>query len=350
MSERDLHPIAIDRRRFIALSAAALASGPALAQAQRFRGRELVASSFGGPGMEAIQKAVFDWFNAETGAKSSQVPLLSAQAFARMRAEADNPQIDMFVYSGGQEIVAKAEGLTQPIAGAPRLAEIPAGLRDPDGHWVTWGVIAQGILYRTDKISAAPTSYADFFKPEYRNHTAFPAITNGYGMDFLVMLARMNGGGEGNIDPGLAAMKQIAGTSTIFRTPAEVQTLFAQGDIWMMPYDTATAVRLKREGLPIAFAAAKEGAPSVLLTACIAKKSKNGDMSAVVIDRLLAPESQVPVATQVVWGPSNPKTQLPADIAATVARVDQLVNLDRTKINAGRSAWTERWNREIATR
>ncbi|MBL8836420.1 MAG: extracellular solute-binding protein [Alphaproteobacteria bacterium] len=340
----------INRRALFSLAGAAGAAAaglsPAFAQAQ-FRGRELVSSSFGGPGMEIMQRVVFDAFGARTGARATQVPLLSAQAFARMRAEKDNPQLDMYMFSGGQEVTAKAEGLTQPIVGASRMSQIPANLRDPDGHWVVWGVIAEGILYRTDKIANPPTSYADFFRPELQGHIAFPHITNGYGMDFLVMLARMNGGGERNIDPGFEAMKRLRGAS-IFRAPTDVQTLFSQGDIWMLPYDAATAVRSNRMGLPVAFATPREGAPAVFLTACIAKNSRNAEMAAQIIDGLLGAESQIAIAREVVWGPSNPTVQLPADIAATVARPDQLAVLDRDAINAARPQWAERWNREIA--
>jgi putative spermidine/putrescine transport system substrate-binding protein len=338
---------ALGRRAVLGLAGAAGAALVAPTAAQQFRNRELVSSSFGGPGMEILQRVVFDPFDRATGARSTQVPLLSAQAYARMRAEKDSPQIDMFMFSGGQEVTAKAEGLTQPIAGAARMSEIPAQLRDPDGHWLVWGVIAEGILYRTDKIAQPPTSYRDFFRPELAGHVAFPHITNGYGMDFLVMLARMEGGSEANIAPGFEAMKRLRG-ATIFRAPSDVQTLFSQGDIWIMPYDAASAVRTARMGLPIAFATPREGAPAVFLTACIAKNTRNADMSAAVIDRLLSPESQVAVAREVVWGPSNPTVQLPPDVASTVARPDQLAVLDRDTINAKRSEWTERWNREIA--
>jgi putative spermidine/putrescine transport system substrate-binding protein len=340
----------LDRRRFAAsvVGFAGALALPAVARAQqRFAGREIVATSFGGPGQEIAQKQVYDWLMATTGARGTQAPLLSAQAFARMRAEKEAPQVDMFLFSGGQEIPAKAEGLTQPIPAGPRMAEIPANLKDKDGHWATWGIIAQGILYRTDKIKEKPTSYNDFFIPDYAGHIAFPHITNGYGMDFLVMLARANGGGEKNIDPGFEAMKKIKKAS-IFRGPTDVQSLFAQGDIWIMPYDAASAVRTARMGLPIAFSAPKEGAPAFYLTACIAAKSKNADIAGVVIDRMLSPESQIPIATEVVWGPSNPKVELPPAVAATVARPEETVALDRETINANRAAWSDRWNREIA--
>ncbi len=181
-----------------------------------------------------------------------------------MRAETANPQIDMFMFSGGQEDIAKAEGLTQPISEGQNWAKVPANLRDAARHWITWGLISEGILYRTDKIKEAPTSYKDFLREEYKGHVAFPHITNGYGTDFLVMLARAHGGNESNIDPGFQVLAKLASDATIFRAPTDVQNLFAQGDIWIMPYDSASAVRTSRMGLPIGFAAPSEGAPMVL--------------------------------------------------------------------------------------
>src|SRR5687768_6445394 len=186
----ELGPAAFSRRHILlgGLAAAMASPRPSLAQSGRFAGREVVSSSFGGAGQEVLQKAVFNWFDKETGGKGTQVPLLSAQAFARMRAEVASPQIDMFMFSGGQEEIAKAEGLTQPIAAGQNWNKVPANLRDPDRHWITWGVISEGILYRSDKIKDAPTSYKDFLKEDYKGHVAFPHITNGYGTDFLVML------------------------------------------------------------------------------------------------------------------------------------------------------------------
>ena len=57
----------------------------------------------------------------------------------------------MYQFSGGQEVTAEAEGLTADL-GAPAISDVPAQLHDPGGNWVTFAVIAEGILYRTDKI------------------------------------------------------------------------------------------------------------------------------------------------------------------------------------------------------
>jgi len=333
----------------LGLATLPLLGSAALAQ-KRFAGREIVATAFGGSSQTLIQQMVYDRIEAETGAKGTQTPLLSAQAFARMRAEAQAPQIDLFMFSGGQEGPAKAGGLTQPLPAAPNFANVPAALKDPDGHWIAWGLVTEGILYRTDKITTPPTSYRDFFKPEYEGHIAFPHVTNGYGTDFLVMLARAFGGSEENIGPGFEAMKRISGRANIFRSAAEVQTLFASGDIWIMPYDGASAMRSSAQGIPVGYSVPEEGAPFVLLTGCVAKRSRNADIASAVLDAHLDPAVQAAIAAQVGWAPVNTATQLPADVAPFMAPTSKLAEFNRDVINAARPAWTERFSREIATR
>jgi putative spermidine/putrescine transport system substrate-binding protein len=341
----------LDRRQLLAALAAStvtpFAASQAQAQAPSFAGRKLITSGFGGSTMDIIQSAVFSPFDKESGAASTQVPMQSAAALARMKAEAGNPQIDMYQFSGGQEAFAKDEGLSQPLSGVSRLATIPADLKDPDGHWVTWAVIAEGIVYRKDKIQTPPKSYKDFFKPEYKGHIAFPAITNGYGLDFLVMLAKAYGGSEDNIEPGFEALKKIKG-ETIFRAASDLPTLFGQGDIWIMPYDTGNTFKVQQSGLPVAFATPEEGSPAVFITACVAKGAKNADVANAAIDAMLKPEAQIELARTMRWTASNPDTKLPSDLAGEVPAVGQLAKLNRTKINSMRAAWTERWNREIA--
>jgi len=336
------------RRTLIQVGAvASMMPWVAASSAPSLTGRQLLSSGFGGSTMDIIQKAIFDPFQQASGAKTTQVPMQSAAALARMKTEAGRPQIDMYQFSGGQEAIAKSTGLSQPMGAVPLFGKIPAGLKDPDRHWVTWAVIAEGLLYRTDKIKQAPRSYKDLLKPEYRGHVAFPAITNGYGMDLLVMLARAHGGSEKNIDPGFAALAKIR-DQVIFRAASDLPTLFGQNDIWIMPYDTGNAYKMQQAGLPVAFASPEEGSPAVFITACIAKGAANADVAAGVIEQMLTPASQVKIADTMRWTPSNPDTQLPVELANQVPALDKLAILDRGLIRAKRAAWTDRWNRQIA--
>jgi putative spermidine/putrescine transport system substrate-binding protein len=321
---------------------------PGLAAAQPFRGREIVATAFGGPSQELIQRMVYDEVTRTTGARATQTPLLSAQAFARMRAEANSPQIDLFMFSGGQEKPAKAEGLTQPIPAGSNFAGVPAHLKDPEGHWIAWGLVTEGILYRTDKVPTPPTSYRDFFRPEFQGHVAFPHITNGYGTDFMIMLAKTFGGSERNMDPAFEQVQRIARRATIFRSAAEVQTLFASGDIWIMPYDGASAMRASAQGIPVGYAVPNEGAPFVLLVACVARRSRNADIASACINMHLDPAVQVEIARQIGWAPASTAAQLPPEVGRFMAPTNRLATIDRDHVNANRAAWTERFNREVA--
>ena len=333
----------IRRRNVLAALGASAIGGPAWAQ--RFQGKELVAQGFGGPTQDVLQRVVFDVFDKREGTRSTQVPLQSAAAFARMRAEAAAPQIDLYQFSGGQERLAAAEGLTAPLGDLPALADVPAKMKAP--NWVTFAVIAEGILYRTDKVKTPPRSYKDFLDPQYDGHIAIPTITNGYGTDFLVMLARAFGGSETNIGPGFDALAKIANGAAIFRAASEVPGLFAQGDAWIIPYDSTSAKRCKDAGLPVAFVAPEEGSVSSSCSVCIAAKSKNLDLARAMAAQFIAPESQLAIAEQLQWAPTNAKVQLPETLAKQLPRPDQLVTLDMDTMTKSRPQWTERWNREV---
>jgi putative spermidine/putrescine transport system substrate-binding protein len=337
-------------RRGLMAGVAALGAGalirPAAAQAS-FQGQQLVSQGFGGPTQDIIQKIVFDTLDAALGCSATQVPLQSAAAFARMRAEAAAPQIDMYQFSGGQEVLAAAAGLSAPLGALPNLSSVPAKLRDPGGKWVTFAVIAEGILYRTDKVKTPPRSYKDFLRPEFDGHIAFPTITNGYGTDFLVMLARAMGGGEKNIDPGFAAMAKFAANATIFKAASEVPGLFAQGDAWIIPYDSTSAKRCKDAGLPVAFVAPQEGSVASPCSVCVAAKAPHLALARQAVDHFISVPVQTAIAEQLQWAPTNGKVQLPEALARQLPRPDQLVTLDTETMTAQRPQWTERWNREI---
>jgi putative spermidine/putrescine transport system substrate-binding protein len=340
----------LGRRGFIA-GAGALATGlwGAAAHAQtQFAGKQLVAQGFGGPTQDILQRAVFDRLDARVGSHSTQVPLQSAAAFARMRAEAADPQIALYQFSGGQEKLAASGGLLAPLGPLSELADVPAAFKDPAGFWTTFAVIAEGILYRTDKVKMPPKSYKDFLDPAYAGHIAFPTITNGYGTDFLVMLARAYGGSEKNIEPGFKAMAKIASNATIFRAASEVPSLFAQGGAWIIPYDSTSAKRCKDAGLPVAFVAPEEGSVSSPCTVCLAAKAKELDLARAAVAQFISVESQTAIAEQLQWTPVNSKVVLPDELKRQLPRPDQLVNLDETMITQLRPQWTERWDREIA--
>ena len=246
--------------------------------------------------------------------------------------------------------LAATEGLSADLGALANLSDVPSKFRDPGNKWVTFAVIAEGILYRTDKVKTPPRSYKDFLNPAYDGHIAFPTITNGYGTDFLVMLARAFGGSEKNIDPGFTAMAKFAANASIFKAASEVPALFAQSDVWIMPYDSTSAKRCKDAGLPVAFVTPAEGSVASPCTTCIAAKSKNIEkLAREAVNHFIATDVQASIAQALQWAPKpagRSATSRGTD-AATCRDPTRLVGLDMTTMTTNRPQWTERWNREI---
>ncbi|MFK5073545.1 ABC transporter substrate-binding protein, partial [Klebsiella pneumoniae] len=86
----------------------------------------------------------------------------------------------------------------------------PADLYDTarfkDDRAVAIGIVATGLMYNTkvfkEKGWAPPTSWNDLKDTKYAKQLVIPPINNTYGLEALVMLSKMNGGGETNVDSG----------------------------------------------------------------------------------------------------------------------------------------------------
>lgn len=314
-------------------------------------GGQLTVSSFGGTTEKIYQEVVYAPYQSKHGTMITQVTLQSDDALARLIAQAGKAEIDLFQFSGGQEGTAKKRGLIAPIGDLG--ADLPNEFVDADGQWAAVAVIPEGIVYNTEKIPAPPSSYLDFLKPEYQGHIAFPNITSGYGVDFLVMLAYAHGGSEHDIDPGFEALAKIAPGAHIFQAAAEMQTLFAQADVWLMPYDSSNAFRAANAGLTVKFTAPKEGSPANFITHVIAKDSANIETAQQVIRSALEPAVQAQLAEKLRWLPVNPATKLEGELAKEIPVGEEalasLKVLDRAAIAEQRPDWTDRFNREIAT-
>jgi hypothetical protein len=94
------------------------------------------------------------------------------------------------------------------------------------------GLIATGIHYNTKKLQEAgipaPTSWNDLWDPRLKGKVAFYAFGIAYSQDFLVLMAKLHGGSEDNIQPGLARIKQLRANgnlTTFSTTPAELDNL-----------------------------------------------------------------------------------------------------------------------------
>jgi len=336
----------------LAATTLSLLAGAALAQ-----DKTLTINSFGGAYETAHRKCVITPFEKETGATTRVVTAYSADAFAQVRAQKAAPQFDVIHFSGGQEIVAASEGLLAAIDAAkvPNLADLypvaKAGLAKGEGP--VYSIAAIGLVYNSQSLPKAPTSWKDLLDPKVSNKLVLTDISNGYGMLGFLMINRVAGGDLKNIQPGLDAVKKLlTGGAIVVTTSPEIQREFAQNGATIAPYASDYAYTLTKANLPVKFAQGVEGTPASFITANLVANRPNQALALKFIDMSLSESAQACFANELRYSPTNAKAKLAPDVAATVAygaaSMQNLFRFDAPTIEANRASWVERWSKTIA--
>ena len=168
----------------------------------------------------------------------------------------------------------------------------------------------------------------------------------------LVMLARINGGGEKNIEPGFQATKEIVPKNTIFTWSSEMSNLFQLGDLWLAVNSANIAPALRAKGVPIRFALPSEGSPTANTGMSLVKGSPCEAAAYEYINLYFSDEFQAkrmesgtPSPSKDAWKLTTPEVR--AELGMGPEDLDKFIDLDWAAINAARPGWIERWTREI---
>jgi putative spermidine/putrescine transport system substrate-binding protein len=190
----------------------------------------------------------------------------------RLTAQGASPRVTIVQWDVPIGIAACEKGQCAEIdvEKAPNLKKLPdwALSKGPSGKPVvlTAGAIGVGILYNEEELRknklSVPKSWSDLKKREYAGRLGITAPQSSMGTAALVMLARINGGGEKNIEPGFQATKEIVPKNTIFTWSSEMSNLFQLGDLWLAVNSANIAPALRAKGIPIRFALPLEGSPT----------------------------------------------------------------------------------------
>lgn len=292
-------------------------------------------------------------FEKKHNVKVEWFPGNSTDTLARLRAK---QQVHVALMDDGPTFQAVALGLCGKLK--PETTADLYPLAKIQDSAVGIGFVAAGIGYNRkmfeEKKWPPPSSWHDLENPKFKKLIAIPGIDNTYGLDTLVMLARLHGGGENNIDPGFKAMKELVAPNVLVfeSSSGKLSELFQHGDIAMGVWGSGPFFKVLEEtGFPIAFVTPKEGGVTLLACACTVAGNDMPDIAEDFIRTLLAVKLQTELASKYEFGPTNSKIQLPPDVAKRVIygpeAVASLVSLDWSVMNVRRAEWTERWQREI---
>ena len=336
----------------VALGLAAMLGAPLLAQAET----TLYVANVGGSNETMYRQKIIPAFEKAHDVKIVYVAGNSSDTLAKLQAQKGHQQINVAVMDDGPMYQAMQMGLCAKIDEAPVMKDLyPLARLGPTAVGV--GMVATGIGYNADAFKKmglpAPDSWTVLTDKRLKGKLGVPPITNTYGLHTLVMLARINGGGEKNIEPGFTAIaKQVAPDVLSWApTPGEMDGLMQSGDVILAPYGSGRAVALQNTGFPLKFVYPKEGAVALQVAACVVAENAQPALSQQFVQYLLGPDVQALQAQAIGLGPVNSMVKLTPEVAARVpygaSQIAKLVALDWTTINPHRTEWTERWNRSV---
>ena len=354
------------RRRVIgALSAFAMLAGPVVAAVAQPACTEMqVLLGIAPNHREDVMAYIAPRLQKDLGVTLVAEAIGSATMLDRITAQAAAPRITIAHWDVPIGIAGCDRDLCAPIdlAKAPNAQHLTdwAYARDAGGKPVvlTGGALGVGFLYNSAEFEKhhiqPPKSWADLTSPTLAGRLGLTAPQSTMGMAELVMLAKLHGGGEANIQPGFTQTKAIlANQNTVFTWSSEMSNLLQLGDLWIAVNSSNLAPALRAQGLPIKFVWPTEGAPAVNAGVSLIKGAPCEAAAYEYLNLYFSDEFQAMrmrdggglSASRSAWKLLTPQ-QL-ADLALGPDDLDKLVSLDWHAINQDRAGWIERWQREV---
>ena len=334
-----------------AISIAALAALPSDVSAQQ---KTLYVAGYGGSFEKTIRDEVIPAFEQANGVKVEYVAGNSTDTLAKLQAQKGNQQIDVIIVDDGPMYQAIQLGFCAKVEGVP--ADLYDAARFKDDLAVGTGLVATGLMYNTkifaEKGWAPPTSWNDIKDPKYQNKLVIPPINNTYGLHALLMLARMNGGSESNVDAGFKIFKDEINPNVLAYepSPGKMTELFQSGQAVLAVWGSGRVQSFANTGFPVDFVYPKEGAATLLTAACPIAKANASPLASSFIQKLLDPKIQLVLLKDYGYGPVLKSLAVPPELgkmAPIGERAAKLYTPDWSIMNDKREEWTKRWNREV---
>ena len=236
-------------------------------------------------------------FEAKYGITVNYVRMSSGEALARLQAEKDNPQFD--IWWGGpidSFVAAKGEGLLETYE-SPNIANLtdPVKMKDVDNQWVGIYVGTLGFATNTDWLAAnsgveAPTSWDDLLKPEFKGQVmvAHPS-SSGTSYTALATILQLKGEEE-----GWEFLKQYAGQVSQFTKSGAAPAKFVgQGEAAVaIVFSHDIVNEIENNKLPLVLTFPEEGTGYEIGGMAILKGAKHPQAARLWYDWALTSEAQ----------------------------------------------------------
>lgn len=314
---------------------------------------ELVTTVFGGTLEKAWRTNVIEPFEKQNNVRVRVVTGLSVENLAKLRAQKDNPQIDVFMFDTPIALVGAKEGLLETLDAAriPNLKNVYDFAMDTTRQHVAVYAVSVFLGYNTQHVKEKPTSWGDLWKPEYKGRILIPNISQITGAYFIAILGHAFGKGWSDADTAFARLKALRPSVLTFTTSHDqTAQLLNQGEGWMQPWSNDRIATQVKANAPIGMAIPKEGSVFASGAMGIAKGTKRKALAEKYVNFALGEAAQAANAATIFLAPVNKNVKLTAEVAQFVPYgevMNRLFQIDWNEFTKQRDQWVDRWNREM---
>jgi len=274
----------------------------------------------------------------------------SGQALSQLIAEKTNPVADIVYYGVNFGMKAKSLGVVQPYK-PKHWADVPAGLKDPDGYWTTIHSGTLGLFVNVDALGGkpVPACWKDLTKPEYKGMVGYlDPSSAAVGYVGAVAVNQALGGTAQNWTPAIKYFKALHDNGAI----VPKQTSYARvvsGEIPILFDYDFNAYRAKyTEKGHFAFVIPCEGSVVFPYVVSLVKNAPDKAKAEKVLDYLLSDKGQA-IWTNAYLRPARP-IKLPAAVKAKFlpdSDYARAKSVDWAKMESVQKDFTKRYLAEV---
>lgn len=313
--------------------------------------------TWGGSWEKNVRETVIEPFTEETGIEVNSVAGGGGDRFSQIVAQQDgSPPVDVSLHAGSKLVQGSNSDLWLSLESdlVPTLSDIPDMFKGED--WVARVYTAGALLYNTEEVSSAPSSWEALFDSEYQGDisldTEFPNHD-------LMTLSLLNTGGESyqEIDSAFELYSELIEDQdpNYVSTTDEFGNLLANESILIGRYWAARAAFWNNEdGTPVTATVPEEGAMTTMFGPGIPKNISDEKREAAgqLVEQMLSTESGRAFAEQVYYTSPNPNVEYPNNVREQIITpedLDRLETPDYSWLTENQGEWRERANEIVNT-
>ncbi len=218
----------------------------------------------------------------------------SGQTLAQLVAEKASPVADVAYYGVTFGVQARKEGVTASYKPAA-WAEIPDGLKDPEGHWFTIHSGTLGFMVNVDALKGKPVpkSWADLLKPEYKGLVGYLDPASAFvGYVGAVAVNQARGGTMDDFTPSIDYFKALKKNEPIVPKQTSYARVLSGEIAILLDYDFNAYRAKHKDKANVEFVIPAEGTVIVPYVMSLVANGPNADNGRKAIDFILSEEGQ----------------------------------------------------------